>query len=125
MLTSDPTEWGYFRPEVKSKLDYGSWNCVRRKKGKKKRRKERRKVLSVYSQIFAEVGFNQSLYSGLLNFLELSQPLLVFRSEYKIVKQKSFNGEVIYASVLQKMITKERANQNASLERLLPWCFAL
>ena len=82
-------------------------------------------MLSVYSQIFAEVGFNQSLYSGLLNFLELSQPLLVFRSEYKIVKQKSFNGEVIYASVLQKMITKERANQNASLERLLPCCFAL
>ena len=108
--------WGYFRPEVKSKLDYGSSNCVRRKKGKKKRRK----VLSVYSQIFAEVGFNQSLYSGLLNFLELSQPLFVFRSEYKIVKQKSFNGDVIYASVLQKMITKERANQNASPERLLP-----
>ena len=97
----------------------------KRKEEKKEGKKERRKVLSVYSQIFAEVGFNQSLYSGLLNFLELSQPLLVFRSEYKIVKQKSFNGDVIYASVLQKMITKERANQNASLERLLPCCFAL
>ena len=82
-------------------------------------------MLSVYSQIFAEVGFNQSLYSGLLNFLELSQPLLVFRSEYKIVKQKSFNGDVIYASVLQKMITKERANQNASLERLSSVLFCL
>ena len=41
------------------------------------------------------------------------------------MKQKSFNGDVIYASVLQKMITKERANQNASIERLLPCCFAL
>ena len=41
------------------------------------------------------------------------------------MKQKSFNGNVIYASVLKNMISKERANQNASLERLLPCCFAL
>ena len=80
---------------------------------------------SLYQSIFDFNIFYHNLLPGLLNFLELSQPLLVFRSEYKIVKQKSFNGEVIYASVLQKMITKERANQNASLERLLPCCFAL
>ena len=41
------------------------------------------------------------------------------------MKQKSFNGDVIYASVLQKMITKERANQNASLERLSSVLFCL
>ena len=41
------------------------------------------------------------------------------------MKQKSFNGDVIYASVLQKMITKERANQNASLERLFSVLFCL
>ena len=41
------------------------------------------------------------------------------------MKQKSFNGDVIYASVLQKMIIKERANQNASLERLSSVLFCL
>ena len=41
------------------------------------------------------------------------------------MKQKSFNDDVIYASVLQKMITKERANRNASLERLFSVLFCL